>query len=408
MPQSQEIEGTPESTREYLHSGSDTLNVHFGWLHNIVMVDMDGRALFLSVQDAPDCPIGGQEPLFGKTLACAIGDGLLEFIQAPFEQEIRAASVCVQAAQDGARDDAARRDTVLAAILRVAQLSHYTRAFLPELLDATPETCADYFDYVTHLQEEYRTFVAAAFAQSPHEADIKGMSAATRFYFYCMINDTQHTHSLRRRVVCRRVTRCMGNTKGGVFTEDVTEGLPPAKYRQYLEVCAGMQKHGRTEQNNFERAYDLPATFTDLNEVMPAMVQTEYELSRLDEMLALEFEQMLRLDLRVKKCKNCGRFFVLKGNYPTDYCDKIAPGQKKPCQHIAATSNYARKLSECPALAHYNKEYKRLHARMRTGSLDPALFAQWKKRAKALRDDCVAGKLSEQQFADMLEELRPR
>lgn len=380
-----------------------TQNILFGGLHHTVSVDPDTRALFLTVGTDEDCPFSGSDSLLGKTIACTIGDGLLEFIQAPFEQAIKDTALLLQG--NGVHN---QPDVVSAAITRVAEQSHYTRAFLPDLINTSVDAYTDYFTYVTQLQKEYRTFVAAALEQSPYEEDIKNLTAATRFYFYCMINEIQFEHTLKRRMTCRRVIKCMGDTKGGVFTEDVSEGLPPARYRRYLEVCAEMQKQARTEQNEFERAYDLPATFTDLNEIMPAMVQAQYELSRLDEMLALEFEQMLTLDLRVKKCKHCGRYFVLKGNYPTDYCDKVLSGQKKPCQLIAATNNYARKLDSCPPLALYNREYKRLHARTRTGSLSVEDFVVWKNEAKQLRNDCVAGRLTEQAFTAALEQMRPR
>lgn len=371
----------------------NTHKIRFGGLHNTVTVDIDARALFLT-ESLP----------FERTIACLIGDGLLEFIQAPFEQEIESVIPILENISADEEQDEVIKD----AILRVAEKSHYTKAFLPECDDISVQFCYDYFAYITELQQQYRAFVAAAFEQSPYEEDIKNLTAATRFYLYCMINELQFEHTLKRRMVCRRVVKCIGDFKGGVFTDDVSEGLPPARYRSYLEMCSAMQKQGRTEPNEFERAFNLPATFTELNEAMPAMVQCEYELTSLDEMLALELEQMLTLDLRVKRCKNCGRYFVLKGNYPTDYCDKTPPGQKKPCQLIAATNNYARKLDECPPLALYNKEYKRLHARTRTGSLRTEEFNEWKKKAKCLRDDCVAGKMTEQAFASALEQMRPK
>lgn len=364
----------------------------------IATVDTDARAIFLWVgEDDDNAPDGADtgNPFWGKTIACPIGEGLLEFIQAPFEREVSAAQEYLL--QGGSTAEAAAR---------VAANSHYTNALLPRPFMVDAADCEDYFSCVLRLQRQYKEFVKTAFEQAEYEQDIKNITAATRFYFYCMVNETHYKHSLRRRMALRRVIKCMGNTDG-TFTEDVSESLPPAGYRRYLEVCTQMKHGARTEQNAFEREHNLPATFTELSEVMPALVQVEYEIASLDDMLALEFEQMLSLDCRVKHCKNCGRYFVLKGNYSTDYCDKIPKGEKKPCQLIAASNNYARKLTECPPLAWYNKEYKRLHARMRTGSLAAERFEEWKKKAKRLRDDCVAGKLPEQEYLRRLSELRP-
>lgn len=45
---------------------------------------------------------------------------------------------------------------------------------------------------------------------------------------------------------------------------------------------------------------------------------------------------MIEHNIRIKKCKNCGKYFVLKGDYSTDYCDRIPDGEKFTCKKLAA------------------------------------------------------------------------
>jgi hypothetical protein len=63
---------------------------------------------------------------------------------------------------------------------------------------------------------------------------------------------------------------------------------------------------------------------------------------------------MLELDMQIKRCKNCGRYFILKGNYQTEYCDRIPEGETQNCQSIGALAKYAQRhyvLIVCAFLA---------------------------------------------------------
>lgn len=65
------------------------------------------------------------------------------------------------------------------------------------------------------------------------------------------------------------------------------------------------------------------------------------------------------------KCKRCGKYFIMKGNYDTNYCDQVAPGETKNCQELAAIENYKAKIEDNKAISIYNKYYKRYVARVR-------------------------------------------
>lgn len=403
MAQSHNREEQLEGFESYWSRRADTSYVKFATSYNTATVDIENKSLFLSVNGG-DSFFEPDEPLLGKTLACSVGDGLAEFADAPFEQAVQAAWAEIAAASLSNGSEAYTK-TVLRAVCSVAALSHYTRAFPPCFTEVCMQAAKDYFDYLLLLQEEYKKLIAACFAETPYDNEIKEFTAASRFYFYCMMENTGLFHSLTYHYTCRRVTKCIGE-KSGAFTTDVTESLPAARYKRYLEILENMQNTGRTQPNNFEKAFDLPVTFTELNIALPALLDQEFELARLDEVLVLEFEQMLRLNLRMKRCKNCGHYFVLKGNYPTDYCDKIPQGENKPCQMIAATDKYSQKLNDCPPLAIYNREYKRLHGKMKAGRISHDQFNIWKELAKAMRDRCAQGKINLEEFQSWLNGYR--
>jgi len=113
---------------------------------------------------------------------------------------------------------------------------------------------------------------------------------------------------------------------------------------------------------------------------------------------------MLELDLRIKKCKNCGRCFILKGNYQTEYCDRIPESGTQTCQNIGATAKYTKKVKDSPALALFNRAYKRYHARLKVGSVKPDAFKNWRYEAVVMRDKCLSGEISTSEFMEWLDE----
>ena len=49
--------------------------------------------------------------------------------------------------------------------------------------------------------------------------------------------------------------------------------------------------------------------------------------------------QLLKSDIGMRKCKRCGKYFIMKGNYDTNYCDRIVEGETCNCQELAAQEN---------------------------------------------------------------------
>ncbi len=78
----------------------------------------------------------------------------------------------------------------------------------------------------------------------------------------------------------------------------------------------------------------------------PRFVNIEYEFHTTADILELEFTKMLEQDVRFRKCKRCGRYFIMKGNYDTKYCNRVKPGETQVCQTLAAQENYPEPQKE--------------------------------------------------------------
>ena len=140
---------------------------------------------------------------------------------------------------------------------------------------------------------------------------------------------------------------------------------------------------------------------------MNGSLPIQYDFSSLVEILELELTKMLEANVRFRKCKRCGKYIIMKGNYDTNYCDRIAEGETRNCQELAAAENYKAKIVGDKAIPVYNKYYKRYAARVWVKQIKEADFKKWKYQAIALRDDCSAGKITVEEYIQWMEDSFP-
>lgn len=99
-----------------------------------------------------------------------------------------------------------------------------------------------------------------------------------------------------------------------------------------------------------------------------------------------EFYTILEKKANIKKCKNCGRYFISKGDYATDYCDRIPEGEKFSCKKLAAIKARKNKVQNNPVLKEYEKAYKRMYARLSNRKISNEDFRLWVEEASQKRD----------------------
>lgn len=127
-----------------------------------------------------------------------------------------------------------------------------------------------------------------------------------------------------------------------------------------------------------------------------------YVLETLEDLLKYEVYNMIQAEKRIKRCKNCGRYFVVdKSNM--EYCDRIAAGETKPCSEIGKSRTYEQKIAKGgTAMALYRKAYKTHFARIRSGTMTREQFDAWKDEATAKRQEVESGILDMDEYATWL------
>ncbi len=265
----------------------------------------------------------------------------------------------------------------------------YTSIFPPLVYACSYKMFKHYFTYLLALQHEYKKLLDFCCNTDFYSDALDGLTAASRFHLYCETTDAVPIRPMNMSF--RFTWQGFGNVSTTVRDKEAY-----ARFKQN----PGMVLNGipRREPNAFEKEFNISPTLTEMLKVMPISVASSYRCGSLDEMLYMEFEKMLELDIRIRKCKNCGRYFIFKGNYQTEYCDRVPEGASQSCQSIGATAKYAQKIKDNPALAIFNRAYKRFHARVKVGTVKPDAFKKWKYEAVVMRDMCLRGELAAEEF----------
>ena len=97
----------------------------------------------------------------------------------------------------------------------------------------------------------------------------------------------------------------------------------------------------------------------------------------------------------------------MKGKYDTNYCDRVAEGETRNCQELAAIENYKVKIADNKAIPIYNKYYKRYAARVKVRQIKEADFKKWKYKALELRDQCSDGLITVEAYTAWMEASFP-
>ena len=159
----------------------------------------------------------------------------------------------------------------------------------------------------------------------------------------------------------------------------------------FAPLAASIQR----QQLYYEQRNDIQDFFADTLNTERAEDFTQFILA-----------EYIRRDLRFRVCKFCGRYFGIMGNTRLEFCDRLIDGSAKTCKEMGSLRLYEKRKLEEPAIKEYKRSYKAHNARIRYGLMTREEFNTWSQEARRKRDDCVAGKLSLEEFVAWLDSDR--
>ena len=113
--------------------------------------------------------------------------------------------------------------------------------------------------------------------------------------------------------------------------------------------------------------------------------------------------------IRFRKCKYCGKYFGIVGNYNTEYCSrKVFQAGGKTCKDLGSFRIYEKRLMESPVIKEYKRSYKAHNARVSKGLMTRDEFNAWSVEAREKRDMCLRGEFGFEEFVAWLDSDRIR
>ena len=274
--------------------------------------------------------------------------------------------------------DQAMRDTMGASDFFYSSL--YTAAFPPCFTDPNKKTYTFYLHYLAVLRKEFLEKIEFCFDKDYYPEVLGSYTPVQRYALYCEIKDIPADYSSTSEYRLNRYA-------------------PPEVMMKYF---SGSLAAPESEQlKEFRKKYSLDENYR-VNP-SPQKLSIVTEVRSLYDMLSYEFFKMLESDMTVKKCRNCGRYFVVRGNYNAEYCDRPVEGSVRTCRAVGAEKIYKEKISSEDAWRLYKKYYKRYFARIRAGTIKDRDFRCWNGTASCKRDDCLEGMITTEEFENWLE-----
>lgn len=145
---------------------------------------------------------------------------------------------------------------------------------------------------------------------------------------------------------------------------------------------------------------DLPETIGDGNFFVYNVLNTRSP----EQLLHYVIDRYLQSQITMKPCKYCGRYFTVRGNYASEYCDRPIEGSTGTCKEMGAVKIYDRKKSEDPIDRAYKRSYKTHYARIKYGLMTKDEFTAWSIAAREKRSECRTGKITFEVYDEWLEQ----
>ncbi len=107
----------------------------------------------------------------------------------------------------------------------------------------------------------------------------------------------------------------------------------------------------------------------------------------------------IKINYIPNKCKNCGRYFLIKSGKYLNFCDRKAKGENgKTCHDVGSKRRYDDKCKNDPIWQTYNRAYKAHYARYMKKKMTISEFEEWSRFAVKIRDNAISGKISYDEY----------
>ena len=161
------------------------------------------------------------------------------------------------------------------------------------------------------------------------------------------------------------------------------------------------EKFNKKLKNNIKNANSFDLLFSE--GISPMY---RYDCKTLEQFLQVSLFTCLTLDLNIKKCKNCKKYFIAYQRSDEKYCNRKSPQDKnKTCKQYSNLENWKNNINSKEELKIYRRIYmaKQMQTRRNPDKINlKNNFETWKRDAQHMRNKYVHGIISKQDFLSWL------
>lgn len=158
-----------------------------------------------------------------------------------------------------------------------------------------------------------------------------------------------------------------------------------------------------SDEIRYEKANEITEELLEKIKAANVAAYTFYTSLDIRALVMLEFEYMCVNNHNVRKCANCGRYF-LPFSLVSRYCDRPVEGKGKTCKDLGANAKYNEKVNGDDLMRIYrrlNNTYQMRCSRA-PGVYLRADYEAWQENAKSILENVKAGKIPVDEFEEMI------
>lgn len=133
-----------------------------------------------------------------------------------------------------------------------------------------------------------------------------------------------------------------------------------------------------------------------------------YHSSYLSNMIFVSLNEIaMNTYVTIKKCQNCGKYFIPTSKESEIYCDIVYYKDEKSCRVIGAAETFKKSIGDIEAYKLYKKTYQRILMKIQRGKINPyseiaKYFAQLKQCSLQILKKYKKGKTTESELNEWM------
>ena len=166
-------------------------------------------------------------------------------------------------------------------------------------------------------------------------------------------------------------------------------------------VSQRMVAYYNANGDNAFRFCPEPVGFELINKSIFAEVlspETVYDI------LDYHLRECVKRKVKMRVCKNCGKYFAVTGRATTEYCDRVFDEKGRTCKDVGAIVQWTRSKQDDDIFKAYRREYKKRFAWITAGRISDEDFYTWSEKAREQKKKCDKGLITLEEFQRWLSE----